>query len=42
MSRELTIYLSLHVYLLLAAAVMFYGMLLNLLAKRYDNKTIDH
>ena len=34
MSTELTIYLSLHVYLLLASAVMFYGMLLNLLARR--------
>ena len=34
MSTEMTIYLSLHVYLLLVAAVMFYGMLLNLLARR--------
>ena len=38
MSRELTIYVSLHVYLLLASAVMFYGMLLNLLARRGTTK----
>ena len=38
MNTELTIYVSLHVYLLLAAAVMFYGMLLNLLARRGTNK----
>lgn len=38
MNTELTIFVSLHVYLLLAAAVMFYGMLLNLLARRGTTK----
>lgn len=39
MSTELTIYLSLHVYFLFASAVMFYGILLNLLARRGTTRT---
>ena len=38
MNTELIFFLSLHVYFLFAAAVMFYGMLLNLLARRGTTK----